>query len=266
MKWAALTVVAAVLLVINPHEAAAQVAPGQPSITSVSPRDTELRIAWTAPASDGGSTITLYDARYIRSDAPDKDDPNNWFESTAWYTGDGALEYTITGLTNDVPYDVQMRAVHSLEGPWSATRVGTPAVQNRDAEFAAATDMRTAPEDLAIGRTVGAAVTATDPDRDALTYTITSGEQRFSIDSRTGQLRLKRPLNYESQTSYNVIIEVRQEHVRGHVAVDGRRAERRAGRHHQRRRRLGARHVEAQDAPATRWCRLFRRARGRRLG
>ena len=205
MKWAALAVIAAVLLVTNPHEAAAQVAPGQPSITSVSPRDTGLRIAWTAPASDGGSSIDLYEVRYIRSDAPDKADPNNWFESTAWYTGDGALEYTITSLTNGVPYDVQMRAVHSLEGPWSATRVGTPAVQNRKAQFTAATDMRTAPEDLAIGGTVGAAVTATDPDRDALTYTITSGEQRFTIDSRTGQLRLKRPLDFERATSHEVM-------------------------------------------------------------
>ena len=70
MKWAALlAVITAVLFVTNAHEVAAQVAPGAPSIASVSPRDTELRITWTAPASDGGSTIDLYDARYIGSDA-----------------------------------------------------------------------------------------------------------------------------------------------------------------------------------------------------
>ena len=198
MRWAALAVIAAVLLVTNVRQAAAQVAPGQPSITSVSPRDTELSITWTAPALDGGETIDRYDVRYIRSDASDKDDPNNWFEYTAWFSGDGAFEYTITGLTNDVPYDVQVRALHSLEGDWSATRVGTPAVQNRDAEFTAAPYARTAREDLAIGGAIGAPVTATDPDGDALTYTITIGHERFTIDSRTGQLRLRRPLNFES--------------------------------------------------------------------
>ena len=147
--------------------------------------------------------------RYIRSNDPDKDVDANWMESIgAWSTGDGALEYTITGLTNGDSYDVQVRARHSLEGDWSATRVGTPAVQNLGPEFAAATDMRTAREDLAMGGTIGAPVTASDDDGDALTYSISSGAARFSIDSRTGQLRLRRPLDFESATSHVVTIEV----------------------------------------------------------
>ena len=209
MKWAALlAVITAVLFVTNAHEVAAQVAPGAPSIASVSLRDTELRITWTAPASDGGSPIDRYDVRYIPSDAPGKDDPLNWEEYTAWDSGGGAFEYTITGLTNDVSYDVQVRADNGQAGLWSATRLGTPAVQNRNAEFAAAPYMRTAREDLAIGGTIDAPVTATDPDRDALTYTITSGEQRFTIDSRTGQLRLRRPLDFEDRASHVVFIDV----------------------------------------------------------
>ena len=209
MKWAALlAVITGVLFVTNAHEVAAQVAPGAPSIASVSLRDTELRITWTAPASDGGSPIDLYEMRYIRSDAPGKDDPLNWTEDIAWFSGDGAFEFTISGLTNDISYDVQARADNGQAGPWSATRVGTPAVQNLDAEFAAATDMRTAREDLAMGGTIGAPVAASDDEGDALTYTTASGAAQFSIDSRTGQLRLRRPLNYESATSHDVTIEV----------------------------------------------------------
>ena len=104
----------------------AQTVPGMPSIYAATPDDRALSIIWTDPARTGGFDITSYDVRYIRSDAPDKDDDENWtVRSSVWTSG--ALEHTRSGLTNGVDYDVQVRAVTVVgAGPWSDTYSGTP--------------------------------------------------------------------------------------------------------------------------------------------
>ena len=53
-----------------------------PTINQITPGDGALAVSWTPPAEDGGSAITSYDVRYIRSDAGDKSDDN-------WTVGDG---------------------------------------------------------------------------------------------------------------------------------------------------------------------------------
>ena len=99
--------------------------PGAPAVSSVTSGDDMLAVAWAAPASNGGRDITSYDLRYIRSDAPDKADDDNWtVKDRVWSSG--ALQYDLSGLTNGVAYDVQVRAVNAVdEGPWSPVRTGT---------------------------------------------------------------------------------------------------------------------------------------------
>ena len=88
--------------------------------------DGALVVTWAAPADTGGATSTVYDVRHIRSDATDKTDSNWSVEDDAWTSG--ALRYAVTGLTNGVGYDVQVRAVtDGVDGPWSAAGSGTPA-------------------------------------------------------------------------------------------------------------------------------------------
>ena len=111
----------------------AVVSPGPPVITSVDSGDGALTVSWNAPANKGGAAITRYDVRHIRSDDTDKTDDARWTEfEGAWTSGD--RQHTITGLTNSVSYDVQVRAVNSIDpvdgvdpGDWSSTQVGTPA-------------------------------------------------------------------------------------------------------------------------------------------
>ena len=99
--------------------------PGAPAIDSVTPGASTLTVAWSAPSSDGGAAITAYDLRHIRSDAANKGDANWTVVEGAW-TGTGPLQYTVTGLTNGVQYDVQVRAVNTAgDGPWSAVATGT---------------------------------------------------------------------------------------------------------------------------------------------
>ena len=106
--------------------ARSQTPPAAPTITSVTPGDGGLDVVWTAP---GGVTgITGYDLRYIRtdSDAADKMDDGKWAEKHySWSSGD-PLEYTLDGLAGGVGYDVQLRAVTSVDGDWSSTVTGTP--------------------------------------------------------------------------------------------------------------------------------------------
>ena len=102
--------------------------PFVPSLTGVTPRDTGLGAAWDAPTEDGGSEITSYDLRTIRSDASqtDKDDPTNWADTlSAWTPLDGDLQGRVAGLTNGVEYDVQVRAENAIGvSDWSGDAEG----------------------------------------------------------------------------------------------------------------------------------------------
>ena len=95
--------------------------PGAPTNIKAYSNGTTVDIKWSAPADDGGADITSYDLRYISSDATDKADDDNWTVLEGVWTS-GALKYTVEGLTANVQYDFQLRAVNSAgAGSWSAT-------------------------------------------------------------------------------------------------------------------------------------------------
>ena len=95
------------------------------TIVDVRGDDGALAVTWNAP-TEVVDTITTYDVRYILTSADETVDSNWTVEDDAW--GSGRLEYGITGLTNGVGHDVQVRAVDSYgDGPWSDTMSATPA-------------------------------------------------------------------------------------------------------------------------------------------
>ncbi len=111
--------------VLSGDDARAQTPPAVPAITAVASGDTALTVAWTAPT--GVTGIESYDVRWIETSASatDKADDANWTVlDPAWETGD--LHVIVTGLTNDTSYDMQVRAVTTSDGDWSATSTGTP--------------------------------------------------------------------------------------------------------------------------------------------
>ena len=97
--------------------------PGAPDLDSVTPGGGTLEVEWKEPVDTGKTSITSYDLRYIRDDAPDR---------SAWTleTGVGTLtnrSYTITGLEGGVKYEFQMRAHNSSgHGPWSKADAEEP--------------------------------------------------------------------------------------------------------------------------------------------
>ena len=89
--------------------------PSGPTVTGATPDEEALTITWEEPIYTGSSTITAYDVRYRETSTTDWTEEDN-----AWQTGGGALEYTISGLTPNTEYDVQVRAVNSSgDGAWS---------------------------------------------------------------------------------------------------------------------------------------------------
>ena len=84
-------------------------------------------LSWTAPASDGGASITDYQHRY--TNATDILNPSY----TDWQsTGSTDTSYTVTGLATGTKYFFQVRAVNSEgNGPLSTTSLSNHAATQR---------------------------------------------------------------------------------------------------------------------------------------
>ena len=181
-------------------------APHAPSVPTLTPRAGELRTAWTAP-SDGGDPITRYDLRYIRSDASDKADGNWQVRKGVWRTGGVHLEHTESGLTNDVSYDVAVRAANAAgDSDWSSAASGTPFIANTDPELPEGPITVNVAEDIAIGVSVGDAPATTNTEGDTLKYSLETATAFFEIDEATGQLTTAQALDYEHTTTHALTV------------------------------------------------------------
>ncbi len=172
-------------------------APDAPTVTihATSP-ETKLDVSWTAPDMTGKPAISDYDVQYR------KHGDSSW--SDASFTGTGTST-TLTGLTAGKSYEVQVRATNNEgTGPWSASG---SAITDGNAVS------RSVPENSAAGTNVGAAVTASsNPNNYTLTHTMSGTDAgKFTIDSGTGQIKVKSGTNldYETKNSYSVTVTVK---------------------------------------------------------
>ena len=84
---------------------------------------------------------------------------------------------------------------------------GTGGGTNNAPTFAASSATRNVSENVAAGTAIGAPVTATDADGDALTYSVSGADaSAFSIHASTGQLMTSATLDYETKSSYTVTV------------------------------------------------------------
>ena len=179
-------------------------APDAPTVTATS--TTSLAIAWTAPSTAGRPPISDYDVQYRLADSGDA-------FADIGYDGTGTTT-ALDGLQPDTAYEVQVRA-HNDEGTsdWSASGTGRTDANTAPtfATDAEGVDRRVA-ENTPAGQPIGAPVSATDSDSDALTYAL-AGEDAdaFALDADSGQVRTKAALDYESRTTYAVVVEVRDD-------------------------------------------------------
>ena len=205
-------------------------APGQPGVSEESADS--VSATWTAPANAGRPSIAGYDYQYKKTDE------QTW--SGATYATDGVVtSITITGLDSSTSYDVQARAKND-EGtsPWSATGAGSTG--NTTPAFSSPAVTREVAENTPADVNIGDPVTATDDDNgDSLTYTLGGADAAsFDIDSKTGQLKTKAPLDHEDKE---------QLHGHGDGHRLGQRLRRGYGDHHRYRRKRTARVPVGRD-------------------
>ena len=92
------------------------------------PKHQALAVTWAAPASDNNSAVTGYDVQYRAGSS------GAW---TSWPHTDTTRSATITGLTNNTEYQVQVRARNARGNSfWSASVKATPVPQKPDAPAA----------------------------------------------------------------------------------------------------------------------------------
>ena len=96
------------------YQAPTVTVPGAPTGLKAEAGDKQVKLTWTAPASDGGSEITRYEVS---------------MNGGTWKaTGGTTTTYTVTGLTNGTEYTFQVRAVNGKGAGAASNEVkATPA-------------------------------------------------------------------------------------------------------------------------------------------
>ena len=167
------------ITVIAGEEPPAMTAPGMPmSVKATATSDTEIKVTWAAPASNGNSAITGYmvQSKYMMADGT----------MSAWMDVDPApahmgmdMMYMDMDLTAETTYYYQVAATNDIgtgkysDGTAMATTMVTGSMLNHDPEPVGELDavMLTMGDDPA---TVDVSGAFSDADDDTLTYTATS--------------------------------------------------------------------------------------------
>ncbi len=177
------------------------VAPGTPTVTAAAGSTTSLTVTWTAPANAGKPNIASYDLQYrVGSSGAFTNGPQNVTGTTS----------TITGLTADTAYEVQVRATNDEgDSPWSASGSGSTSA-NSAPTFPNATASRSIAENTATVTNVGAAIpAATDADSDSLTYAFGGADAgSFTFNTGTRQISTRSGITYdfEAKSTYTVTV------------------------------------------------------------
>ena len=133
---------------------------------------------------------------------------------TGWtnISGGTGATYTPTEADEDFYLRASVTYADRRGGGKSAEAVTSGPVpsENRRPLFLSTEDgQRTVAENTRAGVNIGAPVAAVDPENDRLTYSLSGTDAgAFTIITSTGQLRTKEALDFETQSTYSVIVEV----------------------------------------------------------
>ena len=166
-------------------------------------------------AENTGSGVDIGDA----VGATDADDDTLVYELGGTDAASFRIDSTSGQLHTNVPLDYETDPSYSVRISVSDGNNGvaiidvtinvTDVAENRAPVFKDETTTREVEENTASGVNIGAPVGATDADGDTLEYELLGTDAAlFSINSTSGQLHTKEPLDYETDTSYSVEITV----------------------------------------------------------
>ncbi|MCY4397710.1 MAG: fibronectin type III domain-containing protein [Rhodospirillaceae bacterium] len=179
--------------------------PDAPLVSAIAGSTTGLDVDWRVPGRNGGPPIVGYDVQYrLETTGPWRNRPHAGTRT----------DTTIGSLSAGTTYRVRVRALNGeTPSEWSDPGTGTT---NSPANGAPAFQHRSQTRDVAENSpgnvNLGEPVAATDPDSDALTYTLEgAGAASFAIDSSSGQIRTREGIayDYETKASYPLTVRVR---------------------------------------------------------
>ena len=179
--------------------------PGKPTLVSVSAPSTDghskLNASWTAPANSGKPPISGYTVRYCYTAFTSLEDPVGQSSCSDKSAGTGTST-TLTGLYANTLYRVKVKATNAEgTGPWSTER--TAVTRRRPNRAPSITGP--AAKSVAENTTSVASYTASDPDGDAITWTLLGTDKSTFSLSSSGALSFKAAPNYEAgKTSFSV--------------------------------------------------------------
>lgn len=159
-----------------PETVTAFVQPDSPTISSVATGDRSLVVTWTAPGNTGGIPLTGYTAAAFTAAGA--------FAGQC-VAGESAKSCTITGLANDVTYDVRVTASHAYLTSESSTAV-TQTAGELAQTVTITGDTTTVAWSSGLTRTLPASSSAGIP----VTYSVTTSSV-CSVDS-SGKVSLNR--------------------------------------------------------------------------
>ena len=181
--------------------------PGEVELTSDNPQvAVELAASLTDP--DGSITNLTWQWQTAAS-----------AQATMWTNITDATSEKYTPVAADAGKFIRAQASYDDgEGTGKqAHGIASQAVQGRSPNAApdfveGSTATRSLAEDAVAGAWVGDSITATDPESDTLTYSLTSGDDsdRFAINAATGRLEVASgaTLDYETDPSLTVVVQV----------------------------------------------------------
>ena len=163
-------------------------------------------------------TGTALDATLADGDGNVSEETWQWARSangrTNWFNIDGATASTYTPNEDDEDFYLRARVEYtdnrgsgkSAEG---ITDGPVPSLNRRPAFPDSEDGERSVDENTRAGANIGAPVAAVDPESNTLTYTLTGTDaDAFTIVTRTGQIKVKDALDFETKESYRVTVNV----------------------------------------------------------
>ena len=173
-------------------------------VVTLSSDEPETGMPLDATLEDGDGSVSGEKWQWARSG----DGRTNWIN----IAGETSGSYTPTEDDEDFYLRARVEYTDNRGSGKSAEGVTTgpvPSENRRPAFPDTETGERTVSENTRAGVNVGAPVAAVDPERNRLTYSLTGTDaDAFTIVERTGQIRVKDALDYETKDSYSVTVNV----------------------------------------------------------
>ena len=195
--------------------------PGKPQDLEADPGDEQVALSWSAPASDGGSSITGYAYRY-------SDDGGTTWERDWPTQADGTTTSAVVdGLTNETTYTFQVRAHNNVGAGPAAEETATPEASNQAPTLTGPAS----PSGNENSTNSLGTYTARDSDGDGLTWSLAGTDastfelqepaaEGESATEETRTLHFRSAPDYEAKSSYDVTVEVSDGSLSASVEVD----------------------------------------------